>query len=443
MSLDLPKLKRIRRRIQRRRYNRGAVIGDGNGNVYAGIGQTWVRFRAGNDAYGTVTYGPPVKVNNGDANYWDKDNAPVRIVYDEYDELTIKGIDNREARSAGLDSRMLNYGSKISRWFLLKYATRGACRPVGNSTDTSTLVSVRKLLYDDNYGDIGYLPETGRQSSKIDLASYIPAAGYHRIVCVFGRIGADTYQVVGSTAQLESSDLDITDFQECFDQRDFETIPLGAFKLHNAQTTVDIRDYADDLRQFVNMPQREGFPNPVAKKTILRVGMSQTISGKLTITGKLTVTGKLTIADTEPCVPPYPIGPVYLTPDMLTDTGVATSIQVLTSCLNNGYFYQDSPADAQTVFSTRAWLSKGSYRVRSMYVTATTNGIFKIRLTGPETHTTAGIDGYGASSFNNITDNTVTLTQSGEYQIDGIVDGKNGSSTDYYTRIQTVSITRI
>jgi hypothetical protein len=34
---------------------------------------------------------------------------------------------------------------------------------------------------------------------------------------------------------------------------------------------------SEDLRQFVNMPQREGFPNPVAKNTILRANYTQTV----------------------------------------------------------------------------------------------------------------------------------------------------------------------
>jgi len=289
-------VRRLRRQLQRRAYNRAAVIGDETGTVYAGLGKIWVRFRAGTDEYGTVTYTPAVKVNRGDANYIDKANAPVRIIYDENDELTVKGIDNKEYRNAGIDSAIVNYGSKSSRWFLLKYATRAACRPVGNATDTSTLVSVRGMTYVDNYGDIHDLPETARQADKIDLASYIPAAGYHRIVCVFARTIANTYQVTGSTAQLETSALDLTDFQECFDQADAETIPLGAFKLHNAQTTIDIRDFAEDLRQFVNMPQRLGFPDPVDKQQIVRSGQTQFIGGTLTVTDTLIVEGTVTVA---------------------------------------------------------------------------------------------------------------------------------------------------
>jgi hypothetical protein len=287
------KLQRIRRRIQRRRYNKGAVIGDESGNTHAGLGKIWVRFRAGIDGTGNVTYGPAVKVNRGDANYWDKANAPVRVIYDENDELTVKGVDNREARGANLDTGMLNYGSKVSRWFLLKYAITAACRPVGTTADPSTLVSVRGMVYVDNYGDIHDLPETARQADKIDLAAYIPVAGYHRIVCVFARTIANTYQVVGSTAQLETSDLDLTDFQECFDQQDAETIPLAAYKLANAQSSIDIRHLAEDLRQFVNMPQVLGFPNPVAKNTIIRSGRSSTVCGDLFATADLYVAGEL------------------------------------------------------------------------------------------------------------------------------------------------------
>jgi hypothetical protein len=440
---DRPRILRLRRKLQRADYNRPAVVGDESGIVYAGPGKIWVRFRGGLDANGAVTFAPAVKVYRGSSNYWDKPNAPVRIGYDANDHLVVLGIDNQEAENAGLDSQMLNYGSKSSRWFLLKYATRAACRPVSNSDDSSTLVSVRSLIYDDNYGDLNRLPDTARQADKIDLASYVPAAGYHRIVVVFARTIANTFQVVGSTAQLETSDLDLTDYNECFAQRDAETIPLAAYKLYGGQTAVVIRDMSEDLRQFVNMPQREGFPNPVAKKTILRAGMSHTVSDKLTITGKLTVKGKLTIHKARPCTVPQVIGPVYLPVEILHNSAETTTVTTSSSQWNNCGIYQDSPADNQVVYRVRTYLDPAVYRCRIVYTKSSNTAIIQLRLVGTETVTGSTIDTYAAViAYNNVDDENLTISKAGEYRVELITNGKNGSSSDYYAWLQSISLSK-
>jgi len=292
---EIAALQRIRRRVRHRRFNRGAVLGNDNNLIYAGLGKVWVRFRAGTDSNGNVTFAPPVKVHRGGATFFEYAGAPVRVVYDENDELAIKGIDNKEAESAGLDSGLLNYGSKTSRWLRLKNVVRLKCYPVGTADDPSTLVSVRSLLYDNDYGDFIRIAATARQADKIDLASYIPTAGNHAVVCVFMRTVANTYQVVSSTVQAQSSDIDITDYQECFAQRDAETVPIQAFILSDAQTSITMSDLGEDLRQFINMPRGLGFPNPVNTHQIIRAGQTLAVPGDVTVTADLTVQGELVV----------------------------------------------------------------------------------------------------------------------------------------------------
>lgn len=292
--LDSPDIGTLRRIIRRRRFKRRAVIGDENGLKYAGRGKIWVRFRGGMNTDGNTTFEPAVKVNRGGATFFEHVGAPVWVHYDDGDELAIKGVDNQEADAAELDTGILNYGSRSSRWIRLKNVVRLVARPVGTAANPSTLVSVRSLIYDNDYGDLYRLEATGRQADKIDLASYIPTAGNHAVVCIFLRTVANTFQVVSSTAQSIATDIDLTDYQECFAQRDAETVPIQGFILGDAQTSITISDLGEDLRQFVNMPRSLGFPNPVDMQQIIRSGRTEYVGGTLTITDTLTVEGTLT-----------------------------------------------------------------------------------------------------------------------------------------------------
>ena len=448
MSVGIPPgqiatLKRIRRRFQRRRFYQSAVVGNEDGLIYAGLGQIWVRYRGGNDADSNVTYQQAIKVNRGGATFFEYYGAPVWVVYDRNDELAIEGVDSKEAAAANLDTALLNLGNRSSRWFRLKNATRLAGRPVGTAANPSTLVTVRSLIYDNDYGDLYRLEATARVADKVDLATYIPAAGNHAVVCIFLRTVDNTFQVTSSTVQALATDIDLTDYQECFALRDAETIPIQAFILSDGQTAITKADMGEDLRQFVNMPRGHGFPNPVDQISILRSGYTQTISDKLTITGKLTINGKLTIADTTSQPVYQPIGPYYLGVLDLYNSGVATILAVNASAIYNGYVYQTVPGDGQIVYCSRAYFSPGVYQIRVVHLKSTVGGIFEVSLIGPETLTTPTVDTYnGITTFNNISDNNLIITKAGEYRINVIINGKNGISTNYYASFQSLSISK-
>ena len=161
-----------------------------------------------------------------------------------------------------------------------------------------TLITVRENpFFVDDVMDFYIYAGTTSAASKPDLASYIPAADYQRLICIF----FDTYQqepfVAGSTAQALTTAIDSTDYTECFAQLVHnEYIPLLSLVLSNNQSAIVIDNVKEDLRQFVNAPRVYGFPNPIASgQAILIRDTHQQLVYDLTIEGSLTVEGDLTV----------------------------------------------------------------------------------------------------------------------------------------------------
>lgn len=286
-------LQKIRRRRLRRQQTIFALLGDGLGNIRAATGKVWVRFQSGMDANGNVTYTPPTIVNAGGNGFFEYQGAGVRVGFDENDQLSITGADAQNAREAGLDTRLLNPGSPFNKWsYIRNIANFKSMAPSG-----STLVSVRSLLYDDGYGNLNQFLGTPRLADKIDLASFIPSAGNHRIVVLFLRTTDNTVQTYGSTIQAISSALGLSDYQECYAQRDAESIPIQAWKLENNQSSISMLDAKEDLRNIFNVPQVLGMESPITSNLIIREGQAVNHHGDLFITGSLIVAGDLIVHD--------------------------------------------------------------------------------------------------------------------------------------------------
>jgi hypothetical protein len=319
-------MQRIRRKRLREKQTFYALLGNGSGVVYVPntTGKVWVRFQSSADSDGNVTYTPAKDVNSGSGGgYFVYDGSPVRVGFDDDGELEVKRSDTKKARNAGLDTGLLNSGNPVRKWFYL--------RNIGNfkslAPGSSTVVSVRSLLYDDNYGDLNLFAGTRRLADKIDLAAYIPSTGNHRVACLFLRTTDNTIQVYASTTQSIATDIDLTDYQECFDQRDAESIPIQGYILQNNQSSISMLDSAEDLRQIFNMPQALGFPDPVDKETLLRDGRTQFIAGTLTTTDTLTALGMLTVCG-DPTPPTTTINPATFKSYTVTTQGLAANPDV-------------------------------------------------------------------------------------------------------------------
>ena len=297
---DLVRLNRLRTAVMRNNGVLEGALGNGSGNVYAGRGRYWVRFREGVDESDVVTYGKALPIRYaGEGAIPEKNNVEVLVKIDYDDTLSIFRVHPKFYDRAEIDSRPHNPAASSNKWLQTKYIVRWLTRPVGSDAgDTSTLITRREnpAFVDDFLGfqtDVG----TILAASKPDLAALIPAAGYHRVVCVFYDTLAEAHFAAGSTAQVLASGLDDTDVDECFAQLEHnEYVPLLSLTLADAQGKIDINDYRNDLRQFVNAPRVYGFPYPIpAGKAIIIRSTHQEITYDLTVIGDLTVEGDMVI----------------------------------------------------------------------------------------------------------------------------------------------------
>lgn len=289
---------RPRQRITRRRRRQEAILGDGNGNVYAGKSRYWVRLAAQTDGSGNVTYGEPLPIRYAAASSIPPlQGVEVLIMVDYDDQLSIERVKPDYFDRANIDSRTFNQAEPYDRFVYLCNVVREMTRPVGSVNGAeSTLITIRENpMKINDFLDWAIYGGTTRAADKPDLASYIPAADYHRIICVFFDEFLQEPFITASTAQLLTSALDSTDYDECFVQLlHNEYKPLLALKLADAQTAIDANDLLEDLRQHVNTPRIYGFPNPIPSgKGILIRNTHQEIVYDLTVQGDLIVQGDM------------------------------------------------------------------------------------------------------------------------------------------------------
>jgi hypothetical protein len=293
-----PQVARLRRGYKRRNDKVPAVLGKGDGNdPYYGAGNNkiWIRRDGAANDDGDIGQTLPEKVFCGSGNYHVYDGARCWLELDPNGKWQVSQADNQDADAAGLHTGLLNNGNPTSKWLRLRNTSRLKCLPVGSPSNPSTLVGVRGNTYIDNYGDFNRFVAPGLAATKLDLTSYIPGAGLHAVVAVWLDTVNNAVVATSSTSQANTSDLDETDYQEAFDGQVAEAIPLQAFHLGDAQTSITLADLGQDLRTFINTPQAIGFPNPVDKDAILRDGRVERVCDDITVTANLTVAGDLTV----------------------------------------------------------------------------------------------------------------------------------------------------
>jgi hypothetical protein len=266
----LGQLQRARRRVIGRIRDYKATLGDANNQVYADPGFYWVRPLAQSDANGNSTPGIPYQVRSGSALVVPRGGRQVWVGIGLDGHLTCKGFVHEDLVSTdvGIDPRSLQPNDPYRAWIRLKQIQNFRALPLATGNTTSLKVQVRQLFYYTETGDLVRYNGTN-DTTHIDLSSYVPAAGLQRYVVLWLRVynpnGLDDIQVTASST-ISSLDavLSFDELQECANASDADTIPIQAFRLHDAGTTLVMDDTIDiDLRQFINMPQVYGFPNVV------------------------------------------------------------------------------------------------------------------------------------------------------------------------------------
>lgn len=279
--------RRLRRQYKSKGLTIPATIGKGdNSNPLTNDGRIWVRRTSSKNSDNEIEYGPPELVNVGVADYWTDNNTKVFLQKDPYyGEWEISRADLRDAKAKNRNAIQLNTGFPQNKYIRLKNVARLICRPVGGNPGTSTLVGVRGLLYDDNYNDLNRFTATARVADKLDLASFIPSAGNHAVVIVHLDTFNNTIVATSSTAQGLATSLDFTDYQEAMDAGHTDYIPIQAFHLADAQTSINNTHLGEDLRQFINMPEAIGNEFVLSKHTRLRANRELILS-KLDLNSK-------------------------------------------------------------------------------------------------------------------------------------------------------------
>lgn len=117
------------------------------------------------------------------------------------------------------------------------------------------------------------------------------------------------------------------------------------------------------------------------------------------------------------------------------------SVQVNTGGIMCGFIQNNTTADADAV-SWDVYLTAGDYAVQLLHLRSTNSGIIKLDL---DTTNILTQDAYaaGGTDFNNISEDTFTITTSGFYTLKLKVDGKNAGSSDYYCMVQAIILRRV
>lgn len=292
----LPQVRALRRNILSKFETRIAILGDDSGviDVAGTTNKVYVRYPEGTDANGNTVYSQPHIVNAGVfGGYIARANVGVRVGLDDYGELEIKRSDSRDLENQGISARVTNPLRPETKFVNISQISLFQSRPVGSASDPATTVNVQPLRYDHYHIDNKWRG-TEIDTDKINLSSYIPASGYHRVVVLFLQTFDNTIQVTASTAQTIDNAIDTTDFAECFAQRTAETMPTMSYYLADGATTIDSNALAIDFRQFINVPPIVGYQNPVVYAERLRLGRDTITQGTLTaVTGTYNVYGTL------------------------------------------------------------------------------------------------------------------------------------------------------
>lgn len=290
-DIDLREIRRlqntlspIRRENLRLKSELIGVLTTVNGKFTIDGNWYWVRFPAGLGSDGIGLYSAPVPIrgpsNGFDLREWEGFPVVVGVGGGSDNQLEIRGVDAPTFIESGGQMRTLIVTRPENKFVYFHDIVPFSSRPLGTLANPSTIVQVRKLWYDDEYGDINRWGGTDLAVDKVDLASSIPAADKQRLAVLFYDSFEDSIQVTVSTPRdLDDPIQKPADYQECFDQRPAESMPVQAYLLQNNQAAVNMTNLDVDLRQFVNVPRTWGFPNPITKKLLIRSGRTVVVHG--------------------------------------------------------------------------------------------------------------------------------------------------------------------
>lgn len=219
------------------------VIGTLNGNVDSGLnsrqtGLIWVRAVEGEGR------GIPFMCLKGVlGNYPTSPDTPVIVGFDRNGRPSIVSIDPRGFLEQGRDIGAVNAAD--ARYYgYVDLSKASILLPSAQETATTT-IGVNPMLYRDVEHQWHVFGGGG-----LDLAASIPAAGQHRLACQFLKPD-NTLEVQVSTAKSQVLGLGVADVQECQDASTPGSIPVFAWRLADAQSTISNASKFWDLRNWI------------------------------------------------------------------------------------------------------------------------------------------------------------------------------------------------
>lgn len=225
-----------------------AILGDGSGRIYdsqnPNSGYVWVQQQTSN-GYSTAQrvrgpyQGAPVQMIPGN---------PVVLKLDTDGQLFVAGPDFQSAVSVGINPNANNASDENAKGWTNQSSIVtlvSTCTP-----PPSLSVLVRGWMAISN------LALTWFPGGTVDLTALVPTAGNQCIAVIVVKSDYATLAAYASTAKDSTDVLGVTDIQEALNAAaavDPAAVPIWAWRLHDAQTTITDKDSWLDLRQFLNL----------------------------------------------------------------------------------------------------------------------------------------------------------------------------------------------
>lgn len=280
-------------------YKADLIADNGAAYVQDNPGYVWVREILSVDpATGAQVYGQAYQVR-GVGSFPVIYGLPVIVKYNpEDDEWDIDrpdfvGMIERDIHPGITNSLnpYLNFVSLLSLPPLKTYA-------VSKGDKQTTEVGIKNLIYIDYLGDLKTFSLD--LADRPDIADNVPGAGLKRLVHLWlqadGTIATSVSSPINAVLPFDIS-IDLAEV--IASPPDNMSLPIGAWKIENGQTAITDTDLIYDTRQWLNVPQALGLPNPITKTYRIPAGVTVDHRGGLDVQGGLIVEGSLIVHDKE------------------------------------------------------------------------------------------------------------------------------------------------
>lgn len=236
-----PTILQLKRKFARKaRLERfSALLGDNNGVIYEPGLPGYVRVRQ----YGANgQLGAPFAVRSrGVVNMLP--NRPVQLGYDETGRLCIVSADFDGIIAQNASPLIDNPADQN----VYAVANQTQIIPLVSSPTNPASLNVRIVSWIYFDGDSVINQFTG---SLVDLSSYVPSSGNHRLAGLFLKYDK-TVEVKTSTTKSTSDPISIDDASECYLARSLGSKCCWFWRLHDSQTSITNADSYLDGRQFI------------------------------------------------------------------------------------------------------------------------------------------------------------------------------------------------